>query len=67
LEVKLKTQVIEYRLIGACNLSKNLRVDKEIVSGILHDLKPFKFTPGRKFDGFRHLGDTVFAGIDGNK
>jgi hypothetical protein len=41
--------------------------DREIVSGILHDLKPFKFTPGRKFDGFRHLGDTVFAGIDGNK
>ena len=41
--------------------------DKEIVSGILHDLKPFKFTPGRKFDGFGHLGDTVFAGIDGKK
>jgi hypothetical protein len=41
--------------------------DREIVSGILHDLKPFKFTPGRKFDGFGHLGDAVFAGIDGNK
>jgi hypothetical protein len=40
---------------------------REIVSGILHDLKPFKFTPGRKFDGFGHLGDTVFAGIDGKK
>ncbi|CAC5417553.1 unnamed protein product [Mytilus coruscus] len=41
--------------------------ERQVVFDVLEDLKPFKFTPERKFEGFGKLGENVFACIDGNK
>ncbi|CAC5368189.1 unnamed protein product [Mytilus coruscus] len=41
--------------------------ERQFVFDVLDDFKPFKLTPGRKFEGFGKLGENVFACIDGNK
>lgn len=41
--------------------------EKTIVANILNEIKPFEFTPGRKFEGFEKLDETVFQGINVNK
>ncbi|CAG2216754.1 unnamed protein product [Mytilus edulis] len=41
--------------------------EQQVMSDVLQDLKPFKFTPGRKYEGFEKLGENVFACIDGSK
>lgn len=41
--------------------------EQQVLSDVLQECKCFKFTPGRKYEGFEKLGKNVFACFDSSK